>query len=79
MKRSRDPLTIHNERMKLIAGFFNAIAIGLLGFAVLRPLVETSATPDLSALVWTGVGIAFHGLAHYVLGRLEKEAPHDAP
>jgi hypothetical protein len=34
----RDPLAATNERVKLFAGFINALGIGLIGFAVLRPV-----------------------------------------
>ena len=71
--RRRDELAIHNERMKLIASFFNAMAIGLIGFALLRPLVEAVAPVTLATVWWSVVAFAFHLAAHYVLGKLEKE------
>ena len=76
MKTERDPLAVYNERMKLLAGFFNAIGLGLIGFAVLRPV--TDGTPlTLLTLFWGSVGFALHGAAHYILGRLRKEADDD--
>ena len=40
----RDPLLVYNERVKLLAGFVNAMAVGLVGFAVLKPLTESTLT-----------------------------------
>ncbi|MFC3059632.1 hypothetical protein [Paenirhodobacter populi] len=70
----KDALAIHNERMKLLAGFVNAIALGLIGFAVLRPLTD-SLTGGLSWAVagWGIVGLAMHGLSHYILGNIRKQ------
>ncbi|WP_099826757.1 hypothetical protein [Oceaniglobus indicus] len=72
MKPVRDDVTILNERIKLFAGFLNALGLGLIGFAVLRRVVEDVNTLDLRAALWCGVGFALHGLAHYILGRLRK-------
>ena len=41
MQTTRDRLAAFNERVKLFAGFLNAVALGLIGFAVLRPLTES--------------------------------------
>lgn len=76
--RGPDPLTIHNERMKLLANTFNALAIGLIGFALLRPLVEDLSTLSAKSLWWVVSAIVFHLLSHYILGRLEKEDGHDS-
>lgn len=65
------PVTlIRNERLKLAANFLNAIAIGLIGIAVLRPMVETGAVDYIALAAWTFAGLALHSLAHYVLGYL---------
>lgn len=71
----RDPLATHNERMKLIAGFINAIGLGLIGFAVLRPISENLANARLSTLWWMLAGLAMHVLSLYILKYLRKEAP----
>lgn len=73
MQTERDRLAAFNERVKLFAGFLNAIALGLIGFAVLRPLTETPSNPTLAALWWGIVGLAIHGVSYYVLGRIRKE------
>ncbi len=79
MSRRRDRLAVHNERMKLLAGLFNAIGIGLIGFAVLRPFAENAFIFDPVTAVSTGFGIAFHGAAHDVLARLKKDVTDDTP
>lgn len=73
MATIRDRLAANNERVKLFAGFVNAIALGLIGFAILRPLTESLANADLSTLWWGLVGLALHGFSHYILGQLRKE------
>jgi hypothetical protein len=62
----RDPLATNNERVKLFAGFSNAIGIGLIAFAALRPLTESLANASASMVWWTLAGLALHGLAHYI-------------
>lgn len=61
---------IRNERLKLAANFLNAVGIGLIGIAVLRPIVETGATSYLTLAGWSFAGLAIHGAAHYILGYL---------
>lgn len=71
--RQRAPLASHNERMKLMASFLNAMAIGLVGFALLRQLVETMGSLSLMTFWWIVVAFAFHAAAHNALGKLEKD------
>ena len=73
MRTERDPLATHNERVKTLAGFLNAVGIGLIGFAVLRPVTEALANATLSSLWWGLGGLALHGLAHYVLGEMRRK------
>mgnify|MGYP001209323719 CR=1 FL=1 len=61
---------IRNERLKLAANFLNALGIGLIGIAVLRPVVETGATSYLALAGWSFAGLALHGASHYILGYL---------
>lgn len=70
---TRDPLAAYNERVKLLAGFVNAIALGLIGFAILRPLTESLENANLSTLWWGVAGLALHGIAYYILGQIRKE------
>ena len=73
MLTARDPLAANNERVKLFASFVNAVALGLIGFAILRPLVEDIANASLSTLWWGLTGLALHGFSHYILGLIRKE------
>lgn len=73
MHTTRDPLVAYNERVKLLANFMNAVALGLIGFAVLRPLTESLGNANLPALWWGLTGLAMHGISHYILGRIRKE------
>lgn len=73
MQTARDPLVAFNERVKLFANFTNATALGLIGFAVLRPLTESLSNANLSTLWWGTSGLALHGVSHYILGRIRKE------
>ncbi|TFL16781.1 hypothetical protein [Jannaschia formosa] len=73
----RDELAVWNERVKLAAGFLNALGLGLIGFAVLRPATDDVALLSFGSLGWGIIGLAMHGLAHYVIGKLRKESAHD--
>ena len=75
MKREAEenPLVVFNERVKLLAGFFNAVGIGLIGFAVLRPLTEDMTRLSLATLWWALAGVALHVMAHYFLGHMKQE------
>ena len=68
-----DPIATYNERTKLTASTINALGIGLVGFAVLRPAAEDVATLELTAVVWTFIGLALHGVARHLLGYLRRE------
>ena len=70
----KDALTVYNERVKLFAGFINAIAIGLIGLAVLRPITDGAPVLATDVVWWFGLDLAGHACAHYVLGRLRKES-----
>ena len=63
--------------MKLFAGFLNAIGLGLIGFAVLRPITEDTSLLSVLSVGWGLGGFACHAAAHYVLGRLVKEKRSD--
>lgn len=70
----RDDLLAFNERVKLLANFVNALGLGLIGFAILRPLTESLASgASWAALGWGIVGLAMHGLSHYILGNIRRK------
>ena len=68
----RDDLLVWNERVKLFAGFVNAVALGLIGFAVLKPVTEDIANLTGLTVWWGIVGLAFHGVSHYIVGHMRK-------
>lgn len=72
MTRLRDDIVVHNERVKLFAGFLNAIGLGLIGFAVLRPLTADGVAMGAPTLWWGLTGLVLHGVAHYILGMMRK-------
>jgi hypothetical protein len=71
--RRRDPLATHNERVRQRAQFLNALSLGFLGFAVLRPLIEGTLLVNVVTIAYLVTGLALHGLAHYILRYLETE------
>ena len=77
MMARRDELVVWTKRVKLLAGTVNAIALGLVGFAVLRPATENVALLSPVSLLWGVVGLALHVFAHYILGKLKRETTDD--
>jgi hypothetical protein len=67
-----DPVAVWNERVKLSAGFINAIGLGLFGFAVLRPLTEDISNLSWPTFWWGVAGLALHVFSHYILGDVRK-------
>jgi hypothetical protein len=61
---------IQNERVKLAANSGNAIGLALFAIAVLRPVIEIGSDDYRVVPVWAAVGLALHGLAHYILGHM---------
>jgi hypothetical protein len=59
---------VRNERLKLAANFVNAIGLGLIAIAVLRPVIETGSYDYLTVVAWALFGLALHGVAHYLIG-----------
>ncbi|GAA5067770.1 hypothetical protein N0B44_02485 [Roseibacterium beibuensis] len=64
--------------MKLLAGVLNAVGLGLIGFAVLRPLTDNAIPLTVMTAIWAPAGLALHAIVHYILGMTRKEASHDA-
>lgn len=69
-----DPLATNNERVKLFANFVSAVGLGLIGFAILRPLTESLANADLSTLLWGPSDSLMHGFLPYSPTLIRKEA-----
>ncbi len=70
-----DPILSWNERLKLVAAFLNAIGLGMIGFAVLKPLTGDLTNRSVLRLWWGLAGLAFHTISLYVLGKRRKGVP----
>lgn len=68
-----DHLAAHNERVKLRANSANAVGLGLIAFAVLRPLTSNLDSAGTDMIPWSVAGVGLHGLASRMLGRIKKE------
>jgi hypothetical protein len=73
MRPLRDEILVHDARVKLVSGFLNAVGLGLIAFALIRPLVEQGAVLGRITLWWSVAGLALHAAAHYILGMLRQE------
>ncbi len=71
-------MVVWNERIKLLASFFNGIAITMFALGILAPIanilfqggVETNAY----MLAWWGLGaVILHGVASWALEDLQEE------
>ena len=69
----RREVAVHNERVKLFSGFTNAIGLGLIGFAVLRPLTESGTDMTGLTVLWGMAGLFLHAISHYILSMLRTE------
>ncbi|MFD1342627.1 hypothetical protein [Litorisediminicola beolgyonensis] len=58
-----------NERLKYLAGLCNGLALGFIGFSLIRPLTDG----DSPAWRYVAGGFALHALGHYILGMLREE------
>lgn len=60
------------ERIKLIAATLNGVGLGVAGFGVLRPMVDSASVVTDAAVGWSLAGFfALHAMALYALGKLE--------
>jgi hypothetical protein len=69
----RDPLALHNGRVKAFAKFLSTVGVVLIGIALLRLLVEPLANAALAAAWWGLAGFIMHALGFLVLGELRRE------
>ncbi|MGL6210371.1 MAG: hypothetical protein ACRC14_11150 [Paracoccaceae bacterium] len=74
MQGIRDTILSWNERVKLFANFLNAIGLGLIGFAVLKPLTEDITKLSTLTVSWGLVGLVLHAISLYTLGLMRKAA-----
>ena len=74
MKREgHDALATFNERVKLLATSVNTVGLGMIGLAVIRPLIESLDNVTLNTGSWLAAGLVMHGLSHYILRYLRKD------
>lgn len=59
-----------NEQLKAAANFVNALALGVLGVGLLKPLLEDGASDYGEMITPTLMGIAIHLFSYYILGYL---------
>lgn len=67
------PIAIHNERQKARASYLNAFSIGLVGFAVLRPLTDATPSVTVATASWFVAALALRVIAHDVPGGMRRE------
>jgi hypothetical protein len=62
-----------NERLKLLASFFNALALGVIGAGFIVPVVNEPGRLISPQLPWLGLGLVLHLSAQGVLLFLRSE------
>jgi hypothetical protein len=62
-----------NERLKLLASFFNALALGVIGAGFIVPVVNEPGRLISPQLPWLGLGFVLHLLAQGALSFLRSE------
>jgi cytochrome b subunit of formate dehydrogenase len=69
---SRSDAKRHNEGLKLLAAFLNAIAIALVVTGVVVPITSGLAL-GWAAVAWIGGGLALHYVAQLVIRSMRPE------
>lgn len=69
-----DPIAAFNEKLKLRATSLNAIAIGLFGFAFIRPATDDVSLLSFASIAWTLIALVLHTLGAYILSDMRKGA-----
>lgn len=69
----RDALATFNERVKLLATSVTTVGLGMIGLAVIRPLIESLDRFTLNAGSWLLAGLVMHALSHYILNYQGKD------
>ncbi|MEE8631498.1 MULTISPECIES: hypothetical protein [Methylobacterium] len=62
-----------NERLKLLAGFFNTLALGVIGAGVIIPTVADLTNAWPKSLVWLVTGLVLHCVGQGALTFLRSE------
>ena len=61
---------IHNARIQLLATALNNLGIGSIIAGIVVPMVKGEISGIGSFAIWSTVGVAFIGVAQWLLGRL---------
>ena len=74
MSGATRPVTIHNERVKLLATTINSTALAFVIGGFVAPTVSGQLRAGwhaLITLIWLGLGAGLHYAARAALGRLQ--------
>ena len=66
----------HNEKTKLRASLYNALAVALIGAAFIFPVIrdeDFAALLEIRTWVWILAGVGLHSLAYRQIDRLRRE------
>lgn len=72
-REGHDALATFNERVKLLSTSVNAVGLGMVGLAVIRPLIESLDNATSKTGLWLVAGLVMHTLSHYILRYLRKD------
>lgn len=73
LETERDLIASYNERMKLTAQAVQNLGLGVIGFAVVQPLVLGTAAVSPRSVLSAAVGLAMLGLGRYLIGKIVRE------
>lgn len=73
----RDLIASYNERTKLTAQAVQNLGLGVIGFAVVQPLVLGTTGFSVRFFVAGVFGVAMLALARYLVGRIIREKKND--
>lgn len=72
-RKGHDALATFNERVKLLASSVNTVGLGMIGLAVIRPLIDSLDNATSKTGLWLAAGLVMHALSHYILRYLRKD------
>lgn len=72
-RKGHDALATFNERVKLLASSVNTVGLGMIGLAVIRPLIDSLDNATSKAGSWLAAGLVMHVLSNYSLRYLRKD------
>lgn len=69
LQLGKDVVSVHNERVKMLAGFMNSLSLAMIALGVLRPFLDDTSAPDP---VFLAAGVFFHLSCYVILGLLRS-------